>query len=104
MTAQLDMFSRRKPARNSDPATSHDAAEKLNTPYLEGVVRSALLEHGPMTTNELSEYLDIALVTVSPRLRPLAGKGLVVDTGERREGKSRRKSIVWRAITEEAKS
>ena len=42
--------------------------------------------------------MKINLVSVSPRFRPLAEKGLIVDTGHRRKNRSGRSAILWRAI------
>jgi uncharacterized membrane protein len=89
-----DLFSY-VPARKSDPDTSREAAISLDLPHLERIVLKALMSGGPMTSNELADFLRMPLVTVSPRLRPLADKGLIEDTELRRAGSSGRKSIVW---------
>lgn len=82
-------------SRSSDPHTSRLAAASVNTTRLEQMVVDAIAEHGPMTSFQLAGVLDLSLVTVSPRLRPLADKGYVKDSGERRINESGRKSIVW---------
>jgi predicted transcriptional regulator len=82
-------------SRRSDPETSVEAAASVQVGALESIVYRAICER-PATSTELSERLGLSLVTVSPRLRPLCNKGLIVDSGERRSGTSGRKSIVWR--------
>jgi hypothetical protein len=88
-------------ARNTDPLTSHAAAASLvdELPALEARVLQQLRWCGERgaTSAELAELLDLPLVTVSPRLRPLADKGRIVATDERRRGESGRARIVWRA-------
>lgn len=87
-------------ARATDPDTSHKAAASLEADDLTGLQKRVLdhlvakAAHGA-TTLELSAALGIDRVTVSPRLAPMADNGLVVDSGQRREGPSGRKSIVW---------
>jgi len=75
-------------ARHSDPETSHEAAALVDTTKLENLVLLALKRHDA-TTAELSAELKVARVSISPRMRPLADRGLVRDTGNRRKG------IVW---------
>lgn len=94
-------------ARRADPPTSKLAAADVHVEELEDrVLRALRLSrtaargsnlHG-MTTHELAWLLKVELVSISPRLKPLADKGLVEDSGERRRGDSGRNSIVWRAI------
>lgn len=92
-----DLFSW-TPARRTDPRTSHDAAASINMPMLEAAVYGCLKAHGPCTSFEVADILRLSLVTVSPRLRPLADKGLVRDSGERRLGQSGRKQTVWEIV------
>ena len=87
-------------SRASDPHTSRQAAASINTTPLEQMVVDAIAEHGPKTSFELADILGLSLVTVSPRLRPLADKGYVKDSGMRRVNVSRRKSIVWKLSEE----
>lgn len=84
-------------ARHSDPDTSKDAARKLDTNHIEKLVTDALTIIGPIgaTTEELASDLNLPLVTVSPRMRPLARKNRVRDSGERRKNESGRAAIVW---------
>jgi hypothetical protein len=39
-----------------------------------------------LTTFELAEITGRSRITISPRMAPLTHKGLVVDSGERRQG------------------
>lgn len=88
-------------ARSTDPATAHQAAAsvKPDLPRLEAAVLDCLRAFGArgLTSEELADAMAMERVTVSPRLKPLALKGLAVDTGMRRQGRSGRASIVWRA-------
>lgn len=86
-------------ARRRDPDTAKKAAASVPVADLEArVLRALRLSKAGMTTHELAWLLKVDLVSVSPRLRPLAEKGLVQDSGERRRGDSGRSSIVWRAV------
>jgi predicted transcriptional regulator len=85
-------------ARRRDPDTSKKAAAAAPVAELEArVLRALKITHAGLTTHELAWLLKVDLVSVSPRMRPLAEKGLVEDSGERRRGDSGRQSIVWKA-------
>lgn len=86
-------------ARHTDIDTSHAAAESVRATNLECVVLDELrkFERGA-TSFQLAESLDLSLVTVSPRLRPLVQKGLVMDSGRRARGDSGRSQTVWTAV------
>lgn len=86
-------------ARRRDPDTAKKAAAKVPVADLEARVLKALRLLKGATTHELAWLLKVDLVSVSPRMRPLAEKGLVQDSGERRRGESGRASIVWRAVS-----
>lgn len=102
---QIDLFQIPRPARREtgrarrrDPDTAKKAAGSVEVTDLEGrVVQALKLCRAGMTTHELARILKLELVTVSPRMRPLAEKGLVYDSRERRRGESGRSSIVWKA-------
>jgi hypothetical protein len=95
---QTELFSEPGAAsRRADPDTAKEAAKRVPTARLESLVLRCL--HGTLrglTSHEISIALDLSLVTVSPRMRPLARKGLVVDSGERRETASGSRAIVWK--------
>ena len=76
-------------ARKSDPQTSHAAAARIDGSKLAGLVL-AELENGDGTVHELAERLNLSLVTVSPRMRPLELKGFVIRAGKR-QGRT-----IWR--------
>jgi len=76
-------------ARHTDPETSHAAAARA-TPTagkLDNTICEAL-QAGPQTTHEISARTGIPVVSVSPRIKPLRVAGRVVDTLERRDGRS----------------
>jgi len=81
-------------ARVDDPATAKAAARSVNVARLEEHCLGALT-CCPMTSHELSIILQLNLVSVSPRLRPLVRKGLIKDSGRRRTNPSGRRAIVW---------
>ena len=84
-------------APHSDEDTSRDAAKAI-TPHLERLERrvlDALAENGPMTDQEIERATGLSGNTARPRRVALCGRGLVVDSGERRKA-SRRPAKVWR--------
>jgi Fic family protein len=60
-----------------------------------------LLVEKPRTCQELERLTSLTHQTASARLRELAMKGRIVDTGLRRLTKARRAAVVWRAIVDE---
>lgn len=87
-------------SRSTDPDTSFLAGASVNVSHLERVILDKL-KGCPMpgaTSFELADWLKLSLVSVSPRMRPLAKKHLVVDTGFRAKGSSGRNQIIWRAL------
>jgi DNA-binding MarR family transcriptional regulator len=72
-------------ARRTDPAESHQAAVRVENRVtdLELRVLAALVLRGPATTAELAEYMELSLVTVSPRMAPLERRGMVSRVGRR---------------------
>jgi hypothetical protein len=98
-TSLFNHFPEAGRSRKRDPATSKAAAKTVSVADLEQKVLDALRRHADgLTTHQLAEYLDIPLVSVSPRMAPLRAKELVVDSGERRKGPSGVKSIVWKVV------
>ena len=91
-------------ARSSDPETSHEAAEEVKVGPLQIAVlrtlRASELHDPPgLTMNQVVEIADRPNESITPRFRPLAAKGLIYDTGEKRRNRSGKNAIVWR-ITE----
>lgn len=85
-------------ARSTDGDTSIAAAASIRTSDLETLVFETLRKRPDGATSfELADILGLSVVTVSPRLRPLVNKNLVVDSGDRRIGLSGRKQTVWKA-------
>ena len=83
--------------RGNDPITSIEAALSLgDVTKLEALVYKCLhdMPDGG-TSEEIAKKLDLSRVTISPRLRPLANKGLIFDTELKRPGESGRSGIVW---------
>ena len=86
-------------ARNTDPATSHQAAfafdpESLKTRIL---LALAVFRYGA-TTHEIADYLRESLVSVSPRMRPLVNAGKIRDSGLRNRAPGRSPRIVWELV------
>lgn len=86
-------------ARNSDPITSHggvDAIKPHVTKREQEVLEALRWSIYGLTINELATKLGRSVVSISPRLKPLVVKGLVVDSGSRKDGHEGRSRIVWR--------
>jgi len=79
-------------ARNTDPQTSHDAAATVDLAPLQEAVVSVLDRRGVTgaTTLEIANSTGLPRVSVSPRMKPLEGAGLVFRTSRRRGG-----GVVW---------
>lgn len=85
-------------ARNSDPQTSHDAATSVDVSRLQRICLEAIRGAvDGLTSEQLATVTGLPLVTVSPRLRPLAENNLIY-AGERRKNRSGRTAIVWRPV------
>lgn len=88
-------------ARNTDPQTSHDAANALSEDTLtrlQSAVVAALAAHPHgLTTVEIAAVTGIERDTISPRMPKLVELGIVIDSGQRRvpRGKTRA-GIVWK--------
>ena len=93
-------------ARDTDPATSHEAADSV-TPYLrmrQEAVLTVLQAHGPMPDFVLVElYQKLPMPAqaesgIRTRRAELTHQGWVVNTGRRVETPSGRGAIVWAAL------
>lgn len=89
-------------ARKTDPETSHEAAEHVRRELanrLETTVLEALKAHpNGLTSHGLVKVTGIEWNTITPRIAPLRRKGLVCDSGKRREGPTDRLCIVWKLL------
>jgi hypothetical protein len=71
-------------ARSTDPWTSHAAAKETDACESERLVWEMLWETGAaMTTYELSEAIGKAEGSITPRMKPLERKGLVIRCGHK---------------------
>lgn len=88
--------------RSKDPSTSREAAAfvRARLPNLENVTYVCLKRSKARgrIVDELVDATGLDKVTVSPRLRPLVNKGLIVESKERRMGKSGRYQTVWKCV------
>lgn len=64
-------------ARNTDPKTSHAAAESINVTKLETKVLGMLKSFGPMTAEQVAVNLSLQLPTITPRFAPLLEKNMI---------------------------
>ena len=80
-------------ARQSDPATSHEAGEVVR-PHLgkiQRLVLDAFTAHGSMTARtaeRLPCFSDYGFSTIRKRISELAREGLLVERGVDRSGKA----------------
>jgi len=87
-------------ARNSDPVTSHQAAESMmgEAQGQRANILAALTMFGPMTADELDEKLDLRDTSAGRRLPELAEMGLVERLKDMRRTRSNRQAHIWRAL------
>jgi hypothetical protein len=90
----------RKLARANDPDTSKEAAQLVDTTKLEAMVYEAICkfgEAGCISDQILDAFPSMPYSSVTARYRALLDKGMIVDTGARRPGKSGRSQRVMRS-------
>lgn len=86
-------------ARSGDPDTSHDAAESVRVAELERAVLRAIHDLGGKATSEdVAIYTGIDLQSITPRFAPLARKGVIARTSDRKPGRSGKARIVWMKV------
>jgi len=91
----LPIFNR---ARNSDPLTSHLAADQLKTPQKHfQIIHLALIEHGPMGKDGIAQKTGLEPNAVARRLAELQKLGLITLTGRTVQSRSDRKEREWKA-------
>lgn len=87
-------------ARNSDPQTSHQAAEyaAVNAGTCRARALQALVAAGDrgLTDFELAAWTHLQQTSVGVRRKELVRMGLVESTGERRPSPSGALAMVWR--------
>ena len=87
-------------ARATDPETSKEAAQSVDPSRLEKIVLDVIksFPEGCICQDIEHALPHIRTSSITPRLRPLIKKGLIVDTGEKRPGFSGRNQRVVRAV------
>lgn len=91
----LPIFNR---ARNSDPLTSHQAADQVTTTSKHfQTIHLALIEHGPMGKDGIAQKTGLEPNAVARRLPELQKLGLVTLTGRTVQSKANRKEREWQA-------
>jgi len=91
--------------RRNDPDTSHEAAATVDTTRLESMVFDAICSFGSVgciSDQILDRFASFPYSSITARYRALLDKGFIVDTGERRAGKSGRKQRVMKATGKDA--
>ena len=80
----------------NNQSTSAEALDsvKLLLPRLESIVLAAIPESG-ITCDRLEEVTGLAHPTASARIRDLAKRECIVDSGKRAKTRSGRNAIVW---------
>ncbi len=86
-------------ARNADPASSFEAAERLHKSGLGGkqrlAVYHALRQHQGATSKELAEFMDVDRYTPARRLKELEDAGWVCRGPRRKCRISGIESVTW---------
>ena len=80
----LDLFQ----ARRTDPSTSHEAAAKRSEQagkYVQ-IIAHDMTRHGPSTYREVADRTGVVGTTTSTVMSKMEREGLLVRTGERRNG------------------
>lgn len=88
-----------KLARTEDPDTSHAAAKSVDTTKLEEMVYIAISSFGAagcIQDDVLARFPGYPYSSVTARFKALLDKKLIVDTGERRAGRSGRGQRILR--------
>jgi hypothetical protein len=77
--------------------TSVDAATSIeeHLPRLERAVLEVIVYHDGATCDEVEQKTGLAHQTASARIRGLAKRNVIRDSGSRRPTRSGRKAIVW---------
>jgi len=86
--------------RTTDPDTSQEAAETVDTCHLESLVYEVIkqFQDGCIGDDVVKRLPQFGIQTISPRFAPLIRKGFIFDTGERRMASSGRSQRVVKAL------
>lgn len=90
-----------KLVRANDPDTSVLAAEAVDTSKLERMVLLDIVAYGDrgcIQDDVLRQHAGYPYSSITARFKALLDKGYIVDTGERRPGRSGRSQRVLRAV------
>jgi hypothetical protein len=89
--------------RATDPVTSMDAAESIDSTKLEQMVYEviAMYPNGCTSDEVLKHFPNHGVQTISPRFAPLIRKGFIEDTGEKRKASSGRSQRIMKAIVKD---
>jgi len=86
--------------RTTDPDTSMDAAEKVDSTKLEQQVYEVIAKYpdGCISEEVMTHFPNHGVQTISPRFAPLIRKGFIEDTGERRRASTGHTQRVMKVI------
>ena len=86
--------------RNTDPDTSHEAAEQIPATELEALVLEVIqtFPEGCISDQVVQALPTFGVQTITPRFAGLLRKGHIIDTGERRKASSGRSQRVMKAV------
>jgi len=86
--------------RTTDPDTSMNAAEKVDSTKLEQQVYEVIAKYpdGCIAEEVMSHFPNHGIQTISPRYAPLIRKGFIEDTGERRRASTGHTQRVMKVI------
>ena len=86
-------------ARNTDPATSHAAANAVDFAGAHHkAIYEALLRAGPSGKDRIADWANLDRSQVARRLKEMLRLGLVVLTGELVMSRSNRSEREWQAV------
>jgi len=103
MKQSMDRFFGTEPkmmVRSTDPDTSIDAAEKVDSTTLEQKVYEVIAKYpdGCIADDVMTHFPNHGVQTISPRFAPLIRKGFIEDTGERRKSNTGHSQRVLKVI------
>lgn len=87
-------------ARNTDPITSHmaaDSAAKFNQSHADRIL-AALRQQGPSTAHELEKASGLTVVQIDRRLIEIERQGHARRTKETRRTPTGGRAFVWEAV------